>query len=180
MAGKASFRIEGLAELDKALGELPKATGRNVLHRTLRKGAAPIESAMAANAPEDEGDLKASIATSTKLKNPAGGKEFARVMAAGGTKREAGAAMRAARRAIGGAETFAIMHVGPGKGGAHGVPQEFGTVNHPPQAFARPAWDSQSGTALNVIKDELGGEITKAAARLARKKARQAAKAAAG
>ena len=34
--------VEGLAALDKALAELPKATARNVLKRTLDKAAQPI------------------------------------------------------------------------------------------------------------------------------------------
>ena len=36
------FRIEGLKELDKALGQLPRATGKNVLRRVARKALEPI------------------------------------------------------------------------------------------------------------------------------------------
>ena len=34
--------VSGLKELDQALGELPKATARNVLKRTLNKAAVPM------------------------------------------------------------------------------------------------------------------------------------------
>lgn len=167
-------RIDGLKDLDKALGELPKATARAALHRVLRKAGAPIAEEAARLAPDDPTtgapDLHTSIAVSTKLKNPAGKKEYAAVMRAGGTKAEAGAAMRTARRE--GNKSFAEIYVGPGKGGAHGVLQEFGTVHHGPQPFMRPAWDSKKSTALNIIADELGNEIMKSAKRLAKKRAR--------
>ena len=53
-----------------------------------------------------------------------------------------------------------------------GVQQEFGNEHNPPQPFARPAWDANKTRALDIIKDELGGEIMKAARRLAKKAAR--------
>lgn len=166
--------IDGLSDLDKALGELPKSTARGVLHRVLRKAAAPMAAEAQRLAPDDPAsgapDLHTSIDVSTKLKNPTGKSEYAAVMRSGGTKAEAGAAMRAARRASN--KSFAEIYVGPGKGGAHGVLQEFGTVHHGAQPFMRPAWDGNRDRALDIIADELGGEIMKAAKRLAKKRAR--------
>lgn len=166
-------QIEGLRELDRALGDLPKATARSVLHRILRKAGAPVAAAAARLAPDDPAtsapDLHTSIAVSTKLKNPAGKSEYAAVMRSGGTRAEAGAAMRAART---GSKSFAEVYVGPGKGGAHGVLQEFGTAHHDAQPFMRPAWDGHKDEALDIIATDLGGEIMKAAQRLAKKAAR--------
>jgi HK97 gp10 family phage protein len=54
--------------------------------------------------------------------------------------------------------------------------QEFGTVNHGPQPFARPAWDEGRGDLLPGLADDFWEEIDKAAARIARKTARLAAK----
>lgn len=45
-----------------------------------------------------------------------------------------------------------------------------------PQPFMRPAWDEKKDEVLELIRTELGDEITKAAARLAKKAARLAAK----
>jgi hypothetical protein len=46
-----TFNVEGLKELQHALQELPKATGKNVLQRTLMKAAKPIEAAAQARVP---------------------------------------------------------------------------------------------------------------------------------
>lgn len=174
---KNTVKIEGLRELDASLGQLSKAAARNTLRKVLMKAGEPMAETMRALAPDDpetgSPDLKTSIAVSPKLRNPAGKSEFAAVMRSGGTTAEAVAAMREARREGGG--SFAEVHVGPGKGGSHGVLQEFGTAHHAPQPFARPAWDQHKGEALEIIKRELGGEIDKALQRAAKRAARKAA-----
>lgn len=149
-----TVRIEGLRELDKALSQLPKNTGKNVLRRTLREAAKPLINTAEQLAPDRPGkppnDLSASIAISSRLnKNQ--------------------------RRAIRGmSKSFVQMYVGPNSAvpHAHGSWQEFGTVNHGPQPFMRPAWDQTNKAVLDNIAKTLGKEITKAAARLARKAAR--------
>jgi HK97 gp10 family phage protein len=153
-----TVRIEGLQELEAALGELPKATGRNVLRRVLLKRAEPIADAMRARAPDDPAtggnDLKSSIGVGTRL-----------------SKRQAGLHRKAFKDDKAAAEVF--VGAGPVP---HAHLQEFGTVNHGPQPFARPAWDAGQATVLDGIKDDLWAEIKKAADRLARKTARLAAK----
>ena len=57
----------GFRELDKALAELPKATARNVLHRTLSKAGQPIADEASRLAPVDTGKLAGRIAVSTRL-----------------------------------------------------------------------------------------------------------------
>jgi HK97 gp10 family phage protein len=164
---RVKVRVEGLSEMSANLGELSKATARNVLRRVLMNAGAPMADTMRRLAPDDpstEGrDLKSSIAVSPRLKNSVGSAEFAQVMRMGGTVAQARSAMRDARRVANG--SFAEVYVGPGKGGAHGVLQEFGTINHPPQPFMRPAWDQEKDGALEIIKRELGGEIDKAVKR---------------
>lgn len=155
---KTRVKIEGLKELDRALGELPKATGKAVLRRVLKKAGEPIARDMRAKAPDDPAtsgnDLKSSIAVSTKL---------------------SGRQRKMHRKAFRNDKASAEVFVGAGP-----LPQahlqEFGTVHHRPQPFARPAWDGNKNRALSIIKDELGDEILKAAKRLAKKRAKAASK----
>lgn len=149
---RTKVRVEGLRELDKALGELPKATGKNVLRRVLRKAAEPMAADMKAKAPVDEGHLVASIGVGTRL-----------------TRRQASLHRKMFRNDRASVEMFV---------GAGGLPQahlrEFGGDDAPPHPFVRPAWDGHKMGTLDTIKDELGGEITKAAKRLARKRSKAA------
>lgn len=129
-------KIEGLRELEKALNDLPKATQRNVLRRALKKVAEPIEKDAQQKAPYLTGRLKLSIVTGTQL-----------------TRRQ-----KADARKDG--PYFAEVHVGTASG--HGIPQEFGTVDHPAQPFMRPAWEANKQGALDGIKKEIRAEIDKA------------------
>lgn len=161
-------RLSGFSDLDKALGELPKRIAKNVLVRTLRKAGEPIAEMARDLVPIDRGDLKASIAVSTRLKNPVGKAEFAAAMRSGLGKAAAVGALRDARRAAGGG-TFAEMFVGPGPL-PYAHMQEFGTVKMEPRPYLRPAWDAKRRDALGIIKKELGTEIIMAAKRIARNK----------
>jgi HK97 gp10 family phage protein len=67
------------------------------------------------------------------------------------------------------------VHAGPGQH-PQAIFQEFGTVNHAPNAFVRPAWDGGKDALLDGIKDDFWDEISKAAARQAKKTARLAAR----
>lgn len=175
---KQSFKVEGLKELDATLGELTKATGRNVLKRVLVRAAEPIREMAARLAPDDPKttgiDLKRSIIASAKVKNTTGNAEFAAVMRGRGSEADAVSALRSARRAAKGQGSFAEIHVGPRKGrnAQVGAFQEFGTVNHPAQPFMRPAFDAQKQTALDIITRDLKGEIDKAVAKARKKKAK--------
>lgn len=154
---RETVKIEGLRELEAALAELPKATGKNVLKRVLMKRGQPIADAMRAMAPDDPAtggnDLRSSIAVGTKL-----------------SPRQAGLHRKMFRDDKAAVEVFV---------GAGPLPQahlqEFGTVHHGPQSYARPAWDENQGTVLDGIAVDLWTEIENAAARVARKKARAAA-----
>lgn len=158
MAIRQTIRVEGLKELEKSLRELPKATGKNVLRRVLRKRAQPLADDMRAKAPDDPEtsgkDLHTSIGVGTRLSRNQG---------------------RLHRKMFRDDKASVEMFVGAGAlPQAH--MQEFGVVHHDPQPFARPAWDENKMAMLDGIKDDLWQEIEKSAKRLARKRVRQARK----
>lgn len=151
-------RVEGLRELEAALRELPRATGKGALRRVLKKRAEPIAAEMRAKAPDDPAtggnDLRSSIGVSTKL-----------------SRRQATLHRKMFRNDKAAVEMFV---------GAGPLPQahlqEFGSSIHGPQPFARPAWDNNKTAILEGLKDDLWAEIKKSADRHARKLARLAAK----
>jgi HK97 gp10 family phage protein len=156
---KTTVRVEGLSELDAALGDLAeeygKAAGKAVLRRVADKALQPMAEAARQMAPDDPAtsgnDLKASITVGGKL-----------------TKRQAALARKDQDKAT------VTRYMGTAD--PAGVPQEFGTVNHGPQPFMRPAWDAEKDGALKIVADELGPEIEKTAARIAKRRAAKAAK----
>jgi HK97 gp10 family phage protein len=147
------FKVEGLKELDQALTELPKATARNVLLRTLKAEAQPIADAGEANAPKLTGKLGQSYTVGTKL-----------------SRRQKKASTK---------ELMVEVYVGPGPH-PKGVQTEFGNAHQAAEPHLRPAWDSNVMRVLGGITKSLAAEIEKTRARLARKAARIAAKLSAG
>jgi HK97 gp10 family phage protein len=140
-------KVEGLKELVLGLEELPKATARNVLKRVLTKAGQPTKERMESLAPRDTGYTAESIGIGPTL-NPAQSRS---------AKKEG--------------KFFAAIYVGSRRGSAAQF-EEYGTVNAPAHPYLRPAWDATQDGALKIIQTELGTEITKAAARLARKAAK--------
>jgi HK97 gp10 family phage protein len=174
---KEVVRVEGLAELEAALDALPEAVARTTLTRTLRKAAGPIQAEMQAKAPQRTGGLRNSIVIRTRIRNTVGFAEYSSTLAGGGSIREARGALRDARRGAGsGANAAARAEVNIVVGAPHGRLLEFGTVKMPAHPFARPAWEGGKSGALTTISVELGAEIEKSRARLARRAARLAAK----
>ena len=157
---KTTVRVEGLSDLDAALGALAeeygKANGKAVLRRVGIKALQPMAEAargLAPDDPETEGnDLKASITVGTKL-----------------NKTQA----REARKD----ENKALVTVYMGTNDPAGVQQEFGNVNHGPQPFMRPAFDANAEGAIKIVASELGPEIEKTAVRLAKRRAAKAERA---
>lgn len=155
MAKGFTVKVEGLKEVEKALSELPKATGRNVMRRVAVERLKPMaeDAQSRARGIQWSGDLAESITVSTQL---------------------AGYARRLNRRS----KSEAEAHMGPaGRGKAappQGSLQEFGTKNHPPQPFMRPAWDAHKNGLLPGLADDLWAEIKKATDRIARKASRKA------
>lgn len=175
-------------ELEAALMEIDKAATRKaVSRRALKRAGQPIADKANALAPVDDGVLSQSAIVSTKIKGEAGKAAYAQKMRqTAGNKAMAVKAMRDARRAASGSMPPVVMFVGPEKRAYHAHLVEFGTAPHinggrfsgskhpgtKPQPFMRPAWDATSGTALDMIGDELRAEIMKAAARQAKRRAK--------
>jgi HK97 gp10 family phage protein len=151
---RGSVRVDGLKELDEALSKLPRATGKSVLRRIGIRSLAPVIAAAKNNVPVYRGDLKNSLKVTTKL-----------------SKRQQRKNAKAVAEGKASVQLYAGVSALP-----HAHLVEFGTAKMPPQPFMRPAWDANKDEVLNIIKNELGDEITKAAARLARRAARLAAK----
>lgn len=148
--------VEGLRELDAALGELPKSVAKGVLRRIGLKALESVADVMKALAPDDPetstGDLVSSIGVGTKL-----------------SPRQARLNRKGAREA--GDKSFVEVYAGAGPA-PHAHLMEFGSVNNRPRPFARPAWDQEKDGVLLVIKRDLGTEIDKAAKRAARRAAK--------
>lgn len=145
-------RVEGLRDLEKALGELPKAVGKRFLRNALKEMAQPIADEYRSKAPRDQGALQSSIGVGTKL-----------------TRRQRAQHRKMFRDDRASAEVFA---------GAGGLPQahlkEFGTSKEPAQPALRPAWDSNKGNLISAFTKKAWDQIEKRAKREARKAARLA------
>lgn len=148
---KTTVRIDGLRELDAALGELPKSAAKATLRRVLKEAAEPMARVARQNAPRDEMHLYESIDVSTRL-----------------SKRQA-----IQHRSEGG-RAFQEMFVGTNN--PAGMQQEFGNSRHPAQPWLRPAWDAEKKPTLDRIANSLWYEIDKSARREAAKARRLAAK----
>lgn len=164
---RTTVKVEGLRELKQALDKLPKATARNALRRALMAGAAPIEQTAEQLAPVRKGTLQRSHTTGTKLSRRQ--KQVHRRWA--GTL----PAQRTAEGWRSAPSDAVYVFVGPSNV-PQAITQEFGTAEHAPQPFMRPAWDTQQRRALSIVVESIRSEIDKAVMRIARKAAREAAK----
>lgn len=144
---KIKVKIEGLRELDRALGQLPKAAAKAVLRKVLVDAAEPMAQSMRSGAPRDTYNLHESIDVSTKL-----------------SRRQRGIHRNQ--------DTPSFQEVFVGTNNPAGMQQEFGNSRHVAQPFVRPAWDSEKTPTLQRISNSLWLRITQAAQRLARKAAK--------
>lgn len=176
VALKTTMEVEGLAELETALLELPKATQGNVLKRAAATAAADFADHASGLAPRGRtGKLSQEIKVSKPKIIAPGKAAFAAAMKEGATRAEAASAARAANAAAGGKGKSVITNVGPTQAAFYGLFQEFGTRSHPPQPFMRPTWDALQFEMLETIAKTLADEIEKARKRLAKKAERLAA-----
>lgn len=146
---KKSVTIEGLSELLEALQELPKATNKNVLKRTLIKAGQPIADEAKSHARTLTGALQRSFGVSSSLSSR--------------------------QKAENKKESTVEVYAGPGAL-VQAITEEFGTAHSSPHPMLRPAWDSNKTSSFKSIRDDLAEEIEKARKRLARKAEREAAK----
>ena len=151
-----TMKLEGFSNFEKELAKLEKlASRRAVAIRAMRKAAQPMADIASSLAPVDTGTLANSVIVGTKLD---------------------GRQSRIHKRMFKHDKTSVEMFVGPsylrGDGGRHGHLQEFGTKNHGPKPFMRPAWDQDHMNILRRLGGEMAKEIDKAVTRQARKAAR--------
>jgi HK97 gp10 family phage protein len=149
-----TMKIAGLRELDAALGELSKATARNTLIRVGKAALEPMAEVARSLAPDDPetggNDLKSSIVVGTKL-----------------TPRQKRLAKKEPK-------DFATVYMGTAD--PAGIQQEFGNVNHPPQAFMRPAFAQEAQGTIDRVAKGLKPEIERSAARARARALKKAAK----
>lgn len=158
---KAAVRIEGLTDLDNALGALAAEyggrVGKAVLRRTGIKALQPMAEAWRDTAPDDPTtsapDYKTSIVVGTRL-----------------NKRQRGLARKD--------QDKSTVTVYVGTNDPAGVQLEFGNAHQPPQPSGRPAFDQEARPTIDRVAKMLGPEIEKTAVRLAKRRAAKAAKAA--
>lgn len=135
---KVTAKITGFTELRATLAQLPRAVETGVVRRVLKRRAEPIADMARTLAPVDTGELKASIAVTTKLS-------------------------RRHRRQRKKSDTNVHIAAAPL---AH--LQEYGTRHHAPQPFMRPAWDAHKGNLVGDISVDMWAEIKKTVERRAK------------
>jgi hypothetical protein len=144
---RTTISTSGFKEMEAALGELTKATGKNVLKRAGLKAIAPVADVMKAKAPKDFHDLEEAI-------------DY-------GSKRAKGAKKHF--NDPGTVEVYAGVSVVGGGMPPQATQQEFGNEHHGPQPYGRPSWDQEKMPTLERTKDELRPELDRAVARARRK-----------
>lgn len=179
-------KVEGLKELEAQLARLSKGAARGALRRAGVKSLQPMAEIARGLAPKDTEELANSITVAAKAVGGGaeiGKAEFGAVMRAGGSKGEARAALRDARRAATDAGNLSAveLYMGPAKAKSKqaaikAVVQEFGSVKQAPQPYMRPAWDQDREALLGRLKVEIWAEIRKAIVRAEKRAARAAAK----
>lgn len=130
-----NFKVEGLAELAAALERLPQAARKPVLVRALMAAGAPMAERMALDAPLDP---------------LADHQHLADSMTVSPTNKVRGETL---------GDTEAAVAVGPSKNAFWGLFQEYGTVRHGAQPFARPAFDAGYEESLTIFKEAMWAEI---------------------
>lgn len=154
---KVEFR--GGLELEAALAELgDKGAAKRTAERALKLAAEPIRAEWEAGVDVKSGDLRRSIKIG---------------------KRTMGRAQRNFRKGAGQdiVETFIGVDANegdPSRLAIYAVIEEFGADNQPANPAGRKAWESKKMVAFNRIADDLWSEISKTAARAARKRAKKA------
>jgi HK97 gp10 family phage protein len=163
----SGIRIEGMADLDRALRELSQSTARGIGRRAAEKALEPVAAAAKAAAPRGAGAGKHyadSIGVASKLK-PSQARE---------ARAEGGVPSR----------DVLVRYVGSSAPHAHLI--EFGTgPRHqkngkftgvmPPHPHMRVAWDANGNRVLELLTAGLREELDKTLARIAKRAAKAGA-----
>lgn len=148
-----SVKFSGGRELEaafRALGD--KGAARRAANRGLQRAAEPIRDRWEELVPVDQGDLKKSIKIGKAIKGfqaPANRGDVVTTFVGVDESQDA------------------RLHI-------YAEVQEFGNESNPAQPAGRPAWEQEKMTAFDRLKEDLWDEISKTAARQARKRAKAA------
>lgn len=152
-----SMQVSGLAELQKALAELPKKLSTNIMRGALSAGANVIADEARRFVPVDTGQLKESIRVSSRLVR---GHPIVTVKAGGRYKVYKGGKAQKGKPYRTVSNSGAIRYHAPYY--AHFV--EFGTVKMGARPFMRPAFDAKKAEAVEVIADYIRKRLRAAVA----------------
>lgn len=142
---KTTVKVEGLRELDAALGQFTPTKRRAIGRKALDNAGEITAKAARALAPVDSGGLRESIDVSGTL---------SKAQKAEHTK-------RAEQERFIGPDSRPQAHL-----------REFGGDGNPPDPYMRPAWDGTKDEVLQRMGDELWLGIEKAVQQTARRAAR--------
>lgn len=164
------IKVEGLKELDQALGALrTKAMARGVVERALLEAAKPMHQRAQDAAPgrEDPSEvITYGKGESRRVRQPGTTKALVQI-GKKLTKRQASQARKAGKH-------FAEIYIGTRDAKAHF--EEFGSVNQSATPFLRPAFDSEAEPTIRRFVDTLTIELNRTAQREAKRTARLAKK----
>lgn len=141
-------KLAGFSELDKTLGQLPKAVAKRTLRKIGMDAMQPMADDMKARAPRKFGDLVEGITVGTNLARSQ--KKFGGLL--GGPK----------------SADMVIVHAGPGTH-PQAVIQEIGSFKEKAQPYVTPAWEAGHAALLDRVASGMADPIMKAAARAAKK-----------
>lgn len=152
-----TVKIEGLAEIERKLRQLPERIGRNAMRRALRKGANVVRDVAKVNAkrvddPETADQIAKNVAVSSggaKRERQAGG-PMVRVGVRGGAR----PLKRGTQTGLPGGDTTHWRFV------------EFGTSEAAAQPFMRPAMAQGGEGAMNAAASAMQQEFDKELAKL--------------
>ena len=148
-----TVKIEGLDDLKRAIAELAGDLKRKVIRAALRDAAKPIQRAAVQNAPTLQGDhpyrLPGTLRRSIKVK---ASKRFK------GQDGEIGVFVSVSKRKGLGGKSSARNPFDP----FYWRFLEFGTKKLPRQQFMTPAFEANTGRAIDIFKSRLKTRIDKA------------------
>jgi len=156
LTDSGSVELSGFRELDDTFYDLGKTLGKNVLRRVGTKALEPMADHARALVGVRRGFLKRSIHVGTSLAKS----QRAKASRSGGAFRLD-------------AQDGVTIYMGPGQDPA-AITEEFGKFDQAPDPYMRPSFDAEAMNTIQRIADGLWPEIDKAAARRARKLAKQA------
>lgn len=149
------IKLEGFAELDKELRELPLRLQGNILRSALMKGAKIVQDELKRTAPVSQDDRVRMVKKKSgeKVEHRPG---FLRSR----VRRRSAIRRKEEQRGMSG-DTAALVRVG-----VTGVPYagsvEYGTADAPANPFVRRAWEATKDQMLDLIKGQLRKRLDKA------------------